>query len=365
MPTSQADRLRQSEARYRATAAQEDRHRLDQATHLPLVQYAREIVRQTDGDRALDLSDSEILVRWGAIANFDDLDTRIQTAILGGFNAAADSLAGVYQESALPNHLAHQLATVTQPAAPLRVGRGSAAPELQLAIEAETWNLFRVGLNFEITEEDLLDSGTTFDVMTMVYREIGSSFRRVVLDALWGCLLSNPTLADGDAIFSVTRSNLGTAALASGPLRIGWGAIAGQVQQITPDATVYAHSNLRPSVLIVPPSLVVTAFQMMDGPPAGSAPLLEVRGESRLSSSGFLDPADDTIRSGNATNWLLAAKATEAPGIVLGTLGGKREPTVRSYALRSGRWGRGYDAWLALGVKAVSGSPFYWSTGTG
>lgn len=308
-------------------------------------------------------NDRDLIREFAGVGGWEDLDARISTWLLGGYNAGADSLSGIVQEIRLPNYLTHQLAGVGTPAAPLVIGRGGQAPSLQLSIQVETWHLYRLGLTFELTEEDIIDSQDAIDVLALAVREAGAGFRRVVLDALWGELLGNPTLADGMALFHADRGNLGTGALSSPSLQTAWGAIAGQTRPITEDATVHAHDNLAPSYMLVPPTLINTAHELVAGMTAGGSPVLNVRGESRLSDSGFLDPASDTVRSGNGTNWMMACSAAEAPAICLGLLNGRREPRIRSYELRNGRWGRGFDIFLSIGTQAVDGRPLYWSTG--
>lgn len=308
-------------------------------------------------------NDRDLVREFAGVGGWEDLDARISTWLLHGYNASADSLAGIVQEIPLPNYLTHQLAGVGTPAAPLVVGRGGQAPSLQLSIQVESWHLYRLGLTFELDEQDIIDSQDAIDVLALAVKEAGAGFRRVVLDALWGCILSNPDLADSTALFHTDRANLGTAALSGTAIGVAMGAVGGQTRAITEDATVFAHDNLAPGYLLVPPALAVTAHTAVAGMTSGATPPLSVRLESRLSSDGFLDPGSDTVRAGNGTNWLLACSAAEAPAICLGLLNGRREPTSRSYELRNGRWGRGFDISLSIGVAAVDGRPLYWSTG--
>lgn len=329
--------------------------------HLTLRGYVSQYVREVRGSTPD--GDADLIRAWAGLAGWSDLDHRVNSWLQSGYAAASDSLAGVYATVPLPNYLTHQVSGVSTPATVLPIGRGDMAPSLQLAVSVDTWHLAKFGVAFEICEEDLLDSQDTLDTLALAVKEMGSAFRRAVLDALWGTLLANPSLSDGVALFDATRSNLGAAALSGTAIGIAMGAIGGQTRQITPDATINAHDNLEPGVLIVPPALAVTAHTAVAGMTSGATPPLSVRLESRLSTDGFLDPAGEVARAGNGTNWMLAAKADQAPAIVLGTLNGAREPALRSGELTAGRWGRWYDATLSLGCKAIDGRPVYWSTG--
>ncbi|MHB9081960.1 MAG: phage major capsid protein [Pirellulaceae bacterium] len=330
-------------------------------SHLRLLDYCRAFVKGQNG--RVDGSDSDLVREFGHVGGLTDLDNKFQTWLLNGYNNASDSLAGIVAEVPLPNYLTSQLAAVGTPAAPLRIGRGQQAPSLQLAVSFESWRLFKTGITFELSEEDIIDSADTLDVLALAVREVGAGFRRVVLDALWGCLLSNPTLADGTALFATARGNLGTAALGTTSLGTAYAAIAGQVRAIAEDASVFAHDNLRPTYLVVPAEMAIAANTVVDAASISGAPLVNIRVESRLGSNGFLSPQDDTVRSGNSKNWLVACSAAEAPALVLGLLNGRREPRFQGYELRNGQWGRGFNADLSIGVQAVDGRPVYWSTG--
>jgi hypothetical protein len=242
----------------------------------------------------------------------------------------------------------------------MRIGRGGQAPPLVIGTTYESWRLFKLAITAEIDETDIIDSGDSLDVMALSMKEIGAGFRRTVLDAIWGLILSNPTLADGDDLFSVTRGNLGTAVLGNTGLKAAYKSIGGAVRPISDNPAVFSHENISPAYLIVTPELMVAGCEMM----ATSDLPLKVRSESRLGESEFLDPRDETIRSGNGRNWLVGASAA-TPSIVLGLLNGKREPRVRRYNLTEGRWGLGLQVDLSIGVCAVDARPLYFSTGNG
>jgi hypothetical protein len=90
---------------------------------------------------------------------------------------------------------------------------------------------------------------------------------------------------------------------------------------------------------------------------------LIVRGESRLGSAGVVNPDTDEVVTGTNTNWLLASPAELTPGVVLGTVNGKIEPTIRSFRLDQGQWGIGFDVQLSLAATVLDPKGLYFATG--
>jgi len=87
-----------------------------------------------------------------------------------------------------------------------------------------------------------------------------------------------------------------------------------------------------------------------------------VRSEPRL-SVGVVNPANGEAVEGSATAWYLAGPAAVRPSIVVGALGGRLEPRIRTSELTEGQWGLVYDVSLDLGVAALDWRPMYRAAG--
>ncbi len=284
----------------------------------------------------------------------------VNAAILDGFRAVPDSLAGVYRAVDVPNYLAGELAALNVHPRMFRVGRGDVAPAASFGVSSTGYRLARFGVQFCVDEQDYEDLARirTYQV---ALAEIGASVRRLVSDLLWSTLLSNPELGDGTTLFHADRSNLSANALSDANLDTGMAAIASQTSETEDEAPV--HLALTPRYLITPPSLYGLAARLNVAMDAGSGPPLVVRPESRLSTAGVFDPLSESTIEANGTSWLLAAPGEQAAGIVLALLNGQTEPRIRSYELDQGEWGTGFDVSFSCAAAAVDGRPLYWSSG--
>jgi len=132
--------------------------------------------------------------------------------------------------------------------------------------------------------------------------------------------------------------------------------------------------NVKARHLLVPQDLKWTALTLITpaspgtyspttyNPLQGEEVLLHV--DNRLGVAGVTDPATETAYAGTATNYFLAANASEAPTIEVGYLRGtSRRPVVRSFVLDKGQWGIGWDINHDIGAKALDYRGLYKATG--
>jgi HK97 family phage prohead protease len=335
------------------------RHSIDQMTLANLagaVLRSRGTTIPDDAAAALELA----FPRRSAVDGTSELLDVVTQWVLDGWRNVPDSLEGVYTAVSADNYLEQQLASVAVHPRMERLGRGQVAPEVGFSVAATGTALMKFGLQFVLDEQDAID-GQRIGLYRVAVEEAARAARNLVSDLLWATVLSNPTLADGVALFDDARGNVGTAAFSDTALKAAFSAIAGQTGADEEGFPV--HYNLAPRYLITAPAGLIAAReylrkQINDG---GE---ITVRSESRLGTAGVLDPRDgETLLVGNGTNWMLAAPGTQRPSIVLSLLGGRAEPTVRQFALDGGQWGAGFDLSFACAVAAIDGRPLYWSTG--
>ncbi len=289
-----------------------------------------------------------------------DLAGLVNTSILTGFRAAPDSTAGWVRTVPLPNFLAAKIAAVKTAPVMKRLASGQTAVSTGFSVTAEGWALARFAASFELDEQDLLNS--PFDMIAIAVEEMGAQARRLVPDLVYSVLLNNAAMADGVAIFDAAgRSNLGTPVLAAAGLKTGIGAVGNQVLTDVDGNPV--HRNLMPRFLLVPPELFGTGKEIVRGMQTGENDFI-VRAESRLGTAGVVNPMNDSVVAGTATNWLLTCPSDQAAGVVVGSLNGKMEPSIRTYSLDQGQWGMGVDIIFDLAATALTPEALYWSTGT-
>lgn len=114
--------------------------------------------------------------------------------------------------------------------------------------------------------------------------------------------------------------------------------------------------------LLIPPALSYVALENARAREVQEQ-TIEVRTESRLSSTGSYDPTSETLFQGSDTNWLLAAPSTQRPSVIVAARDGVFTPRVRQFNLDRGQWGIGFDISLDLAVAITDYRGLYWSTG--
>ena len=330
---------------------------------MTFAQLAKATLQQR-GERALDNDRDTCRAAFSGVNGISDLAGVVNMAILDGYRGATDSLAGCYSAQDTPNYLAQQFASMTTLPRLELVGRGGTAPSIAFTLDnVGGYRLARFGLQFDIDEQDVED-GHPLHVYQLALREIGGQVRRMISDLLWSVLLSNPEMtADSTAVFHTDHGNVATggpSALALASLDTGMGAIGAQTG-IDEDGDPI-HLGLSGRYLVVPPAIEGAARRLVRNMATGTGDLI-VRPESRLTDAGVVDPTADVVLEGNNTNWLLAAPADQATGLVLGVLNGQMEPDIRSYELTGGQFGVGFDVQFSCAAAVVDPKPLYWSAG--
>ncbi len=299
-----------------------------------------------------------------------DLMTDLATvAIVAGTESEPDTTEGWTRVVPLPNFKDANVVVNDTVPRPGKLGRGGSAPFVSMTMATDSWKLTRFAAQFVIDEQDRIDT-EHFDLWADALQEVGRSFARLKADMVYSLLLANSTTPDGTALFHADHDNLETAALGATALQTCRKNIAGRV--LTDDSGVPSHLNLDGRYLICPPDLAdsgrIIARSIIDGLQTvvvrGGSDLV-VRSESRLGTAGVFDHVAEVIRTGTATNYLVAAPASQRPCILVGALDGRVQPTVSSFRLSNGQWGMGVQINLDLGVTAADYRGLCWSTGAG
>lgn len=174
-------------------------------------------------------------------------------------------------------------------------------------------------------------------VLRQVPRMLGDASRRTINYYAWSRITSNPTLADGKALFLATpagnrfRSNLTTGS--ASPSVSTLGAMKNKMRQMrglnTPEnAESDAILNLEPEIFVVPSALETTAEQLVrsiaDPAASGNAGIHNPTRSLRLVVEPLLDAASTTA-------WYLFANPTRAPVVEITFLRGYRTPQIKSW----------------------------------
>jgi hypothetical protein len=270
-------------------------------------------------------------------------------------------------EGGLPNYLGSTWYTQEFASRLERLTKGETAQQSSFGTKAgEPIKLVRMATQFVVDERDWIDSTTTVGAIKLAASELAAAPVRAIDNAGYSLILANATLnSDSTTLFHANHHNLASgagSALSATSVDTAIGAMGRQVFLAETDKYP-EHYNLRARYLIVPPELVGPALRLVRNLDTEKGPKLEVRMESRLSDLGTVDPISGTLYKGSATNWLLTAKASARPSIVVAGLNGSPKPEFRRFNLDRGRFGIGWDVRLDVCVVAVDYRGVYFSVG--
>jgi len=242
--------------------------------------------------------------------------------------------------------------------------RGSAAEQVSLDLLGQNIRVARYAGSATLTEEDIIDGGE-MNVTLALFDELGRAAAALKPDLVYAVLMGATTLAgDGVALFdAAAHGNLATgggSALGTDTLDVGVAAVEGQTLDDEEGNSIPAGVPAR--FLVVPPAKKGLGRRLAAAMWLGDGGELVVRSEPRL-SVGVINPANGEAVAGSATAWYVAGPAAVRPSIVVGALGGRLEPRIRTSELTEGRWGLVYDVALDLGVAALDWRPLYKGAG--
>ncbi len=193
----------------------------------------------------------------------------------------------------------------------------------------EAIQLATYGRVFAITRKALVNDDT--DAFSRVPAKFGRAARNLESDLAWYQILSNPTMGDGNALFSAAHHNYAGAGLIA--VNTISGAETAMMLQTGLDGTTLVMAQ--PKYLIVPPSQKTRALQFVSvnmqavsptsiNPFAGQ---LTVIAEPRLETG--ITIGGSTV-AGSASAWYLASSPDQVDILELATLDGQEGPTVES-----------------------------------
>lgn len=187
-----------------------------------------------------------------------------------------------------------------------------------IAEAKETYALKTYGKVFAITRKALVNDD--LESFSRVASSFGQSARNLESDLAWAQITSNPTMGDGNALFSSAHGNDGSPAVIS-VASISEGRAAMRIQKGLDGATFL---NLSPAHLIVPAVLETEAQQLVAGiSPNTSGSVNPFSGNLQVIAEPRLD-ADDTEA------WYLAASTNQVDILEMAGLEGEQGPSVES-----------------------------------
>lgn len=265
-----------------------------------------------------------------------------QKAMMKGYSEAEETFQAWTSKGTLPDFKAARRVDLSTFPALAKVTEGAEYKSATIGERGETIQLATYGRKFSITRQAIINDD--LDAFSKIPQRMGRAAIRTVGDLVYAVLTSNPTMADGVALFHADHGNLLTgAAIATSSVDTMRIAMA---KQKDGGATL----NIRLANLIVPVALEGTAKVVRDSEfeVTGSKNLTvpnSVRGTFEVISDARLDAA-------SSSNWYGAASASMHDTIEVAYLDGVETPTLEQ---QSG-WdvdGVEFKVRMDAGVKAL------------
>ena len=283
--------------------------------------------------------------------------------LMQGWTEAGDTTEGWVDVEDNPNYLPQERVDIGVNGEGLaHLPRGAEAEDITFGDSNDYTKVGRFARKAVFDDMDLVNDN--FGVITNRTPLImGQIARRLRPDLVYAILLSNPTMADGVALFHASHGNLLAAAgaFSETTLEAAWSAMV--TRRING-----VNVNVRPTHIIHPATIDILVDRTIN--PQGqqlvlnsttdvstiSTPYMSRRGlvhvgDSRL-DNGVVDPKTGTTYAGDLNDWYLVSNGP-APIVVSYLAGTRRSPRFRSGVLDRGQFGIWFDVQHNVGAKAV------------
>jgi len=221
---------------------------------------------------------------------------------------------------------------------PEMVPEGKEYPEATMSDTKESYAVHKYGNMFTITWETVVNDD--LDAISRIPAMQGAACRRLQNQAVYGVLTSNPTMADGGALFNATaqtttggHANLATGAGAPAVGTLNTAFISMMTKKGLRSDVIL---NIQPAFLIVPAAISATALQLVGsladpsvgGSAAGNSNTKNIYGPNgdrplRVVVEPLLDAASSTA-------WYLAAMNNQVDTVEITFLEGEQSPVLEN-----------------------------------
>jgi signal peptide peptidase SppA len=363
-------------ATLRAGLNAETRQRMMEHAHrfanMSLFDICREALR-LDGKPLPDSKSDLIRASFSSGALNDIFTTSVNARLLSSYMSSGDTTTGWTSSVDVADFKTQERPRINVGPGLTVHPRGSTAEHADYADVVESYKIRRFSRKFVVDEQDIIDD--SMQAFSDTPKRFGEAAAWLRPDLVYYILLANAALgatslplfhADQDQ--GTNGGNLdASSALSSATLQAGISAMSLWRENSR-------NLNIRATHLLVPPSLIWTARELLE-----SAELLfggddETRrgnknvlqgmvspvSDARL-ENGVTDPVSGTAGSGSATSWYLASANAHTIEVAYRS-GTGRAPQVRTFVLTEGEWGMGWDINLDIGAKALDWKGLYKAT---
>jgi hypothetical protein len=210
------------------------------------------------------------------------------------------------------------------------IPEGAPYPEGAMADAKTSYFVQKYGKQFTVSWETVINDD--LDALSRIPAMHGNAARRLQNKKVYEVLTSNPTMSDGQALFSASHgsgSNVsgGAGAPAVATLNTGYQQMMLQ-KGINSDAIL----GLTPSFLIVPPGYSATALEIVNSQSYNAANnnegVINIYGVNGVRPLQVV--VEPILHAASTTNWYLAANTNQVDTVELAFLSGEESPVLTS-----------------------------------
>ncbi|MEZ6097244.1 MAG: hypothetical protein R3C03_23975 [Pirellulaceae bacterium] len=340
--------------------AMEDAHRLRLTGCRSLFDFCQMGLRMS-GDTRHYVDEDELIRSALSNASVQKIfTTDVNARLIASYNYAADTTRAWCREDDVPDFKISEDIVMGSFGALTRHSVGKTAQDMDVDTESFTSQIYRYTGKFSIDEMDIIND--RFGALERHSPEdIGRSANQVRPSLVYSLLLKNPTF-NGSAVFAAGRNNLfsgGADALSEAAIQAAEGAMGDQrIGERVLDLPL--KFIIVPRQLKFPLKRLLRSTELRDNTaskeygtynPIHDEDMMAIV-DSRIGTKGVTDPVSGTKYTGTATNWFAATDRGQASRTICVKYrrGTNRRPLLRSYMMREGRWGIGWDIVLDIGA---------------
>jgi hypothetical protein len=289
-----------------------------------IVQLAEDILSM-NGKRPLGTNASAVIQAAQSTSDFQHLlGTVTGRALQMGYNTAQATHAVWTGERDVQDFRQQTLIQLSEAPGLEKVNEGAEYTSSTFSEAAESFSIETFGRIVSLTRQALVNDD--LNAFTRIPAAFGASARRKEADLVYGKLLGNPTMSDGDALFHSNHGNLSTANLTISVTGLGEARAAMRKQK---GLQGMEYIDPMPRFLIVPVALETEAEELL-------ASLVNPARSNDTANPEWIRSltlvADPRLDADSEATWYLAASPAQMDTLIRAYLAGEQRPYVEENA---------------------------------
>jgi hypothetical protein len=289
-----------------------------------IVQLAEDILSMS-GKRPLGTNASAVIQAAQSTSDFQHLlGTVTGRALQIGYNTAQATHAVWTGERDVQDFRQQTLIQLSEAPGLEKVNEGAEYTSSYFSEAAESFSIETFGRIVSLTRQALVNDD--LNAFTRIPAAFGASARRKEADLVYGKLLGNPTMSDGDALFHANHGNLSTEDLTISVTGLGEARAAMRKQK---GLQGMEYIDPMPRFLIVPVALETEAEELL-------ASLVNPARSNDTANPEWIRSltlvADPRLDADSEATWYLAASPVQMDTIIRAYLAGEQRPYVEENA---------------------------------